>query len=54
LNNQTNREKIKLAKYQDLLEKKTEDLEKQLVNLAKQKIKGKKAAERLLTELETQ
>jgi hypothetical protein len=54
LNNQTNREKIKIAKYQELLEKKTEDLENQLVNLAKQKIKGKKEAEKLLEELETQ
>jgi len=30
-----------------------EDLENQLINLAKQKIKGKKEAERLLSELET-
>jgi len=54
LNNQTNREKNELAKYQVLIEKKVEDLETQLLNLAKQKIKGKKDAERLLTNLETQ
>jgi len=29
-----------------------DDLEKQLINLAKQKIKGKKEAEKLLTDLE--
>ena len=53
MNNQTNREKNELTKYQVLIEKKVEDLEKQLVNLAKQKIKGKKEAQRLLSELET-
>ena len=54
LNNQTNREKNELAKYQVLLEKKAEDLETSLLNLAKQKLKGKKEAQRLLSELETQ
>ena len=53
LNNQTNREKNELAKYQVLIEKKVEDLETSLLNLAKQKIKGKKDAEKLLAELET-
>jgi len=54
LNNQTNREKNELAKYQVLLEKKVADLEQQLLNLAKQKIKTKKDAEKLLTNLEIQ
>ena len=54
LNNQTNREKNDLTKYQVLIEKKVADLENALLNLAKQKIKGKKDAERLLTNLETQ
>ena len=39
--------------YPEMLEKKVGDLETALLNLAKQKIKGKKDAEKLVNELET-
>jgi len=38
--------------YQKLYQQKLTDLETSLLNLAKQKLKGKKEAERLLTDLE--
>ncbi|CAG8685108.1 1465_t:CDS:2, partial [Ambispora gerdemannii] len=45
--NQALQEKQKLTKYQAMLEQKIEDLGKQLIFTARQKIKGKKAAEEL-------
>ena len=42
-----------LVDYSNSFQQKIKDLETQLINLAKQKIKGQKEAEKLLSELET-
>jgi len=47
-----NEELIQIKEYNQLYQQKITDLENSLLNLAKQKIKGKKDAEKLLAELE--
>jgi|SRR6185312_3266388 len=48
-----NEELIQIKEYNQLYQQKITDLENSLLNLAKQKIKGKKEAQKLLTDLET-
>jgi len=48
-----NEELIQVKEYNQLYQQKITDLENSLLNLAKQKLKGKKEAQRLLSELET-
>src|SRR5205085_5211862 len=48
-----NEELTETKEYNQLYQQKITDLENSLLNLAKQKLKGKKEAEKLLTDLET-
>src|SRR6185312_11436818 len=48
-----NEELIQTQEYNQLYQQKITDLENSLLNLAKQKLKGKKDAEKLLAELES-
>jgi len=48
-----NEELIQIKEYNQLYQQKITDLENSLLNLAKQKLKGKKEAQRLLSELES-
>jgi len=48
-----NEELIQTKEYNQLYQQKITDLENSLLNLAKQKLKGKKEAQRLLNDLET-
>src|SRR6185312_15612485 len=48
-----NEELIQTKEYNQLYQQKITDLENSLLNLAKQKLKGKKDAEKLLAELES-